>query len=99
MDILSILLVFILFIVIITIYEIKLRKPQNKVHFYVVRDKDGELNMWFGTPYRYKGYWVNVYNSILIASGDKELKLYGLDKEDYDNLKWENEPIEVFLKL
>lgn len=27
------------------------------------------------------------------------LKLYGLNENDYDYLKWEDEPVEVFLNI
>ena len=77
----------------------KNKKPQNKVHFYVARDKNGVLTLWFGKPYRGTEYWVVGTKSYLLPADEKELNLYGLNIEDYDNLKWEDEPIEVFLNL
>lgn len=74
-------------------------KSQNKVHFYVARDKNGELVLWLGKPCRCVYYWsFNSRYNIVMAS-NKELSLYGLDIKDYDNLKWEDEPVEVFLNL
>lgn len=72
---------------------------KNKVHFYVARDKNGVLTLWFGKPYRGTEYWVVGTKSYLLPADEKELNLYGLNIEDYDNLKWEDEPIEVFLNL
>lgn len=72
---------------------------KNKVHFYVARDKNNELGLWFGKPYRGIENWICVGYSVIIASGDRELNLCRLNIEDYDNLKWEDEPLEVFLNL
>ena len=48
---------FVLAIIIMVIYDIKLRKPQNKVHFYVARDKKGMLWIYSCKPIRFKYYW------------------------------------------
>lgn len=73
-------------------------QPKNKVHFYVARDKDGILALWLGKPHRGKYYWLTKGNKMLMAA-DIELNLYGLNIDDYKDLKWEDEPIEVFLNL
>lgn len=73
-------------------------KPTNKVHFYVARDKDGDLWLYIGKPFR---------NNIEFHSDPKRgvfcltynIEYYGLKYEDYDYLKWEDEPVEVFLNL
>lgn len=98
MEILLIFSGFILAIITMVMYEIKLRKSQNKVHFYVTRDKNEELTLWFGKPFRGIDRWTNVGYSIYIAIDD-ELDMYRLNSSDYDNLKWEDEPVEVFLNL
>lgn len=77
----------------------KVKEPRNNVHFYVARDKNNELGLWFGKPYRGIENWICVGYSVIIASGDRELNLCRLNIEDYDNLKWEDEPLEVFLNL
>ena len=73
-------------------------KPINKVHFYVARDKDGDLWLYIGKPFRddiafysdsKRGVFCLTYN----------IEYYGLKYEDYDYLKWEDEPVEVFLDL
>lgn len=99
MEILLIFLGFILAIIIVVIYEIKFRKPQNKIHFYITRDKNGTLNLWLGKPRRDQYYWFSAAYNVVIIAVDEELNLYGLNTEDYNSLKWEDEPIEVFLNL
>lgn len=73
-------------------------RPRNKVHFYVIRDRNGSLVLYLGKPYRGGYYWIFTDDTIFIAAND-ELNLYGLDMKDYDNLKWEDEPVEVFLNM
>ena len=76
------------------------KKPQNNVHFYVARDKNGELWLYLGKPIRvkYKGVFVanNYVGSISYSRSFKYLKL---NIDDYKDLKWEDEPVEVFLNL
>lgn len=70
----------------------------NNVHFYVTRDKNGELTIWLGRPYRGLERWVRVEYSIEIGN-ENDFFIYGLNKHDYTNLKWEDEPVEVFLNM
>ena len=73
-------------------------KSINKVHFYVARDKGGDLWLYIGKPFR---------DNIVFYSDSKmgvfcltyNIEYYGLKYEDYDYLKWEDEPVEVFLNL
>ena len=99
MEILLIFSGLILVIIIVTIYEIKL-KNQNKVHFYVARDKTHNL-LWsyLGKPIRFKDdAWIPDKHGTVINS-ESSFEIIGLNKKDYDNLKWEDEPVEVFLNL
>ena len=74
------------------------KEPMNNVHFYVARDKDGSLFLYFGKPYRDGSIFkVDKYQSIYYTGGS--LAKFGLNENDYDNLKWEDEPIEVFINL
>lgn len=73
------------------------KQPKNKVHFYVARNKNNKLALWFGKPFRGINSWINMDNSVILTNG--KLNLYGLDVEDYNNLKWEDEPVEVLLNL
>lgn len=73
-------------------------KPKNKVHFYVARDKNGKLWLYMGKPLR--------CNNAFIADLSKgnaltniKFRCFGLNESDYANLKWEDEPVEVFLNL
>lgn len=76
----------------------KSEKPVNRVHFYVARDKNGSLWLYIGKPFR--------DDIIFRSNADKKvfclsynIEEYGLKYEDYDYLKWEDEPVEVFLNL
>ncbi len=73
-------------------------KPINKVHFYVARQKDGKLYLFFGKPIRADNIFMVLTTPYTCCLGDKFEK-YGLNSSDYDNLKWEDEPVEVFLNL
>lgn len=75
------------------------KDKSNKVHFYVARHKNKVLTLWFRKPFRHIDYWVYTDNSICIAAGDKNLNSYGLSIDDFKNLKWEDDPVEVFLNL
>ena len=80
-----------------TITETK-KKSENKVHFYVARDRSGTLWLYMGKPIKKEHFYVICNYGIIIASVDR-FSGYGLDKNDYANLKWEDEPVEVFLNL
>lgn len=101
MNILLISLGFILAFIIVLCYEYKIRrtKPRNKVHFYVARDKDGSLWLYAGKPFRDEDYFcVSPEKKVMVLSW-YGFEGFGLNKNDYDNLKWEDEPVEVFLNL
>ena len=100
MNILLIFPGFIVAFVIVLCYECRIRRAElrNKVHFYVARDKNGELYLWFRKPYRSIERWVNIDHSWIVACS-LEFNYYGLNYKDYDYLKWEDEPVEVFLNL
>ena len=91
---------FIIAFVIVLYYERKIRRtePRNKVHFYVTREKNGTLWLYMGKPIKKEHFYVICNYGIIIASVDR-FSGYGLDKNDYANLKWEDEPVEVFLNL
>ena len=73
-------------------------KSKNNVHFYVARDKDGILWLYIGKPIRKTCTFFSCdCGKILISS--EEFSKYGLNIHDFDYLKWEDEPIEVFLNL
>ena len=80
-------------------YTAKQEEPINRVHFYVARDKNGKLWLYIGKPIR--------GNDIFYADTSKgniditchKFKFFGLNENDYINLKWEDEPVEVFVNM
>ena len=102
MNILLVLPVFIIAFIIVFYYERKIKnislKLKNNVHFYVARDANGLLCLYSGKPKRsIQVFFVGSWGEI-ITSGNG-FSNYGLDVNDYANLKFEDEPVEVFLKL
>ena len=75
------------------------KKPKNNVHFYVARDKNGELWLYIGKPFRVNNqFCISVHKGIFIITR-YNLKNFGLNEKDYANLKWEDEPVEVFVNM
>ena len=73
-------------------------QPKNNVHFYVARDKDGRLYLYIGKPVRENNMFLaSVHKGVAILGCNSDLEWYGLNESDYDYLKWEDEPVEVFL--
>ena len=99
MNILLLFIGFIIAFVIVFYYERKIRRtePRNKVHFDVARDKSGGLWLYLKKPERADGFFCCSHGQILSSSD--HFSKYGLNVLDYANLKWEDEPIEVFLNL
>ena len=93
---------FIIAFVIVLCYERKIRnlsvKPKNNVHFYVARDKYGELWLYIGKPNRYL-YTFASHSSSLFTFPCNTFDCFGLNEKDYANLKWEDDPIEVFVNM
>ena len=76
----------------------KFSKKRNRVHFYVARDDMGRLWLYISKPRRAAlGFIPNINGRLLALEG--EFSKYGLDANDYDNLKWEDEPVEVFVNM
>ena len=73
-----------------------IRKSKNNVHFYVARDKNGDLWLYIGKPFRGDTTFYTSYKVVCLAD---DLSRFGLKYEDFDSLKWEDEPVEVFLNL
>ena len=102
MNILLIFPGFIIAFVIVLCYEHKIKnlsvKPKNNVHFYVARDKCGELWLYMGKPNRYL-YTFASHLSSLFTFPCNTFDCFGLNEKDYANLKWEDEPVEVFINM
>lgn len=75
-------------------------QSKNKVRFYVARDKTHNLLwLYLGKPIRFKDdAWLPGKHGTVINT-ESSFEMIGLNKKDYDNLKWEDEPVEVFLNL
>ena len=102
MNILLVLPVFIIAFTIVFYYERKIKnlslKLKNNVHFYVARDKNGTLYLYLGKPVRSGSCFYPKFCGGLIAS-EPNFKNFDLGVEDFKYLKWDDEPIEVFLNL
>ena len=73
---------------------------KNKVHFYVARDKNKSLWLYLGKPKRkYSTFSVFYGNCGSFMISEYNFKNFGLNKDDYANLKWEDEPLEVFINM
>lgn len=72
------------------------QKQTNNVHFYVARDKNGELWLYLSKPIRMKEEFVSYSHGKALTN---HFSKYSLNENDYANLKWEDEPVEIFLNL
>ncbi len=91
---------FIIAFIIVLYYERKIRrtKPKYKVHFYVARDIDSCIYLYLGKPLRRNVVFGTTAKCKCIAVG-KEIKNFNLDIKDFKDLKWEDEPVEVFINM
>lgn len=90
---------FILAFIIVLYYEHKIRGIKNKIHFYVARDKNGELWLYIGKPFRAGTRFCPSVRKGIFVITRYNLKSFGLNEDDYANLKWEDEPVEVFVNM
>ena len=100
MNIISLILPFIfgallMFLVFCIVAPLKDKKPKNNINFYVARDKNGELFLYMGKPFRGIDRFHPHKNGCIVTS-DNYFFNFGLNKDDYSNLKWEDKPVEVF---
>lgn len=73
-------------------------KKINRVHFYVSRDMDGMIYLYLGKPIRGISEFHGVsYKNIFVLTHN--LKRFGLNTDDFKYLKWEDEPVEVFVNM
>ena len=104
MNMLLIFLCFIIVFIIVLCYERKIRnisvKSKNKVHFYVARSIDGDLWLYLGKPERRSYSFINSYEACgTLMVNERHFKHFGLNPDDFNDLKWEDEPVEVFLNI
>lgn len=72
-------------------------EPRNKVRFYVARDKNDGLFLYIGKPIRFNTHFISI-NSVFMFPYHT-FHYFGLNENDFDNLKWEDEPLEVFVNM
>ena len=106
MNILLIFPGFIIAFIIFLYYERKIRNlsknPKNKVHFYVARDKYNKLlYLYLGKPIKGIDRFHACHNGCIVSCVNSctNLSDFGLNTKDFENLKFEDEPVEVFLDL
>ena len=89
-----------MFVMFCMVHAAKLEEPVNKVHFYVAREKNGALRLYLGKPIRCEGIFVSCREKGGRCLGrDGDLAMYGLNENDYDDITWECEPLEVFINM
>ena len=90
----------IIIFIIVFYYEHKIRKYKNKVHFYIARDKTGHLFLHIGKPERRIASFLSRYGSFIYSIANvSSFKYFGLNPNDFKDLKWEDEPVEVFVNM
>ena len=77
------------------------RNSHNDVHFYVTRDTNRTLELWIGKPERICGkYWTHKSgDAVSKITDDRFINSFNLNISDFDNLTYDDEPLEVFLIL
>ena len=105
MDILLLFSGFIFAFAVILMYEIHLRKlnkklkNKNNVHFYVARDRyNNILYLYLGKPRRDTNRFQSCDKGSIVER-EGFLHNFGLNVNDFENLKFSDEPVEVFLDL
>lgn len=109
MNILLVLLIYLVFVlefIIVHYYECKIinmsKNHKNNVRFYVARDKyNNRLYLYLGEPIKGIVRFHACHNGCIIACDNSctNLSNFGLNPKDFENLKFEDEPVEVFLNL
>ena len=74
------------------------QKQTNNVHFYVAREKSGALWLYMGKPIRTSVGFLSSHYCRFLGIGE-EFSQYGLNMHEFDNLKWEDEPVEVYINF
>ena len=80
-------------------YAAKQEEPVNRVHFYVARNKSGELLLYLNKPVRTLNTFISYYRGGMFINVAKNFSYYGLNPDDFKDLKWEDDPVEVFINV
>ena len=90
----------VMFMIFCICHAAKQEEPANKVHFYVTRDKDGTIRLYMGKPIRRDSAFVSCWKEGGKCMGlDSDFRMYGLNENDYADITWECEPLEVFINM
>ena len=98
---------FILVIIVIVQYEIRLWKlretikqlKQHKAHFYVTRNRsNNELSLWLGKPFKGTQNWIERAKTTLLATSENFYE-YDLKVEDLTIYYGHISMLKVFLNL
>ena len=77
-------------------------EPRNKVRFFVAREQDNNYdNLWLyiGYPKREEDSWKDVECKALRILPSHAFHKYDIDPDNFKDLKWEDEPVEVFVNM
>lgn len=75
------------------------KKSINNVHFYVARNKYNKvLYLYLGKPIKGIDRFHACYDGCVITS-DNHFSSFGLNYKDFENLTFDDKPVEVFLNL
>ena len=81
----------------------KEKELRNRVRFYVTKDSEYYYRsrpvLWIGLPRRGEHAWCPDKRSQPLAINKESFKNFGINIDDYKNLRWEDEPVEVFINL
>ena len=71
----------------------------NNKKFYIARDKRyNELYLYLGKPFRSGDMFVLDDHSFIMVH-ENYFNSFGLNPKDFEHLKFEDEPVEVFIQL
>lgn len=107
MNILLIFPGFIVAFIIVFCYEYKIKSLStkqkelvNRAHFYVAIDKDGGFYFYPTKPIRRGDYFIPDHNKgITFTSTIFNRHCCCLSTKSFSSLKWEDEPVEVFINM
>ena len=92
-----------MFIAVCVVAMGKTKEPRNRVRFYITKDSEYYYRsrpvLWIGLPRRGEHAWCPDKRSQPLAINKESFKNFGINIDDYKNLRWEDEPVEVFLNL
>ena len=91
-------IVSIIIFIVFCVKNAKKKKLENNVHFYVARDKNDTLYLYLSKPVKSGSCFYPKFCGGLITS-EPNFKNFDLEVEDFKYLKWDDEPVEVFLNL